>query len=530
MGIPATSGHGSRAAALREAPLASRPDGPGEQRPAEEDAVQFLDIRQPAPVGVYAQFLEIARTLSQSRDEERSAVFDRLIQSAETFVDRLRQREAEFARIMRLTEHVNRGLTLEEVLDCLYDEAKDAIPYDRIGLSLIDPARGVVVARWARSDRPLSLPKGYEAPLAGSTLQRIIETRQPRVINDLEAYLRAKPDSKSTILILREGMRSSLTCPLIVQDNPVGFVFFSSVHPGTYSNVHVGFFRQIAGQLSAIVEKSRLYGDLAQQNAMIEKQNLAMTRDLDMARLVQQALIPHHVPQLPGLEIAFDYEPVDQVGGDLLDIIPLGDGRVFFFVGDAMGHGVRAALVMSVAKAAIYSAVPADPSPVRVLSSVNKALERLFGDYFVTAACCLMDPRTRRAELALGGGEGPWHFKARTSEIVQEGSPALPLGISEATPYEAATLELDPGDALVFFTDGLIEAPNRLGKQYGDVRLKAEVLRHGPSSAAELCAGIRRDFENHCRDCTRADDLTLLVVKLVDGESHGPGGGSATTG
>jgi serine phosphatase RsbU (regulator of sigma subunit) len=311
-------------------------------------------------------------------------------------------------------------------------------------------------------------------------------------------------------------MRSSLTCPLIVQDNPVGFVFFSSARPAVYSKVHVGFFQQIAGQLSSIVEKSRLYGELAQQKAMIEKQNLAMTRDLDMAHLVQQALIPHEPPQLAGLEIAFGYEPVVQVGGDVLDIIPIADGRVLFFVGDAMGHGVRAALVMSVVKAAIYSAVPVDPRPACVLASVNRTLDRLFGDYFVTAACCLVDPRGRRAELALAGAARPWHWSAKTGEVLQEGRPALPLGIAEATEYQAAPLDLGPGDALVFFTDGLVEAPNPRGKQYGDERLKTQILRHGRSSAAELCAGIRHDWESHCQDRSREDDVTLLAVKLVE--------------
>jgi sigma-B regulation protein RsbU (phosphoserine phosphatase) len=180
-----------------------------------------------------------------------------------------------------------------------------------------------------------------------------------------------------------------------------------------------------------------------------------------------------------------------------------------------MGHGVRAALVMSVVKAALYSAVPVDPCPARVLASVNKTLERLFGDYFVTASCCLVDPRGRRAELALAGTAGPWWFKAKSGEISQEDCPALPLGIAEATEYEATPLELTPGDALVFFTDGLVEASNRRGKQYGNERFRAQVLCHGRSGAADLCAGIRGDWESYCRNHTREDDLTLLVVKLV---------------
>jgi len=450
---------------------------------------------------------------SESPQEDGPIAHGDFLESAQTLVERLRQREEEFVRLTRITEQVNRGLLLEQVLDYLYEEARNVIPYNRIGFSLIDQARGVVVARWVRSDRPVSLKAGYEAPLAGSTLQQIIETGQPRIIIDLEAYLRAKPNSKSTILIVREGMRSSLTCPLIVQGSAAGFIFFSSIHKGTYSNAHVAFFQQIAGQLGTIVEKGRLYGELAEQKAIVERQNLLMTRDLEMARQVQQALVPQVDPELGGVAIAFRYEPAIQVGGDILDILPVGDGRVLFFVGDAMGHGVRAALVMSLVKAAVYSAVPTDPRPARVLASVNKMLARLVSDSFVTAACCLLDPGRLRAELALAGHAGPLWFQANGGDVVQAGGRALPLGLAEETQYETTPLGLGAGDALVFFTDGIVEAMDPRGNQYGQQRLMAQVLGHGRSSAAELCEGIRRDLEAHCGDGTRKDDLTLLVVK-----------------
>ena len=239
-------------------------------------------------------------------------------------VARLRRREEESVRHMRITERINSGLMLDEILDSLYEEMREVIPYNRIGFALIDRQRGAVVARWARSDRPTLLHRDYDAPLAGSTLERIIETLGPRIINDLEAYLHEKPRSPSTELIVREGMRSSLTCPLIVQGKPVGFVFFSSVDKDAYSNAHVAFFQQIAGQLATIVEKGRLYSGLAEQKAVVDAQNLAMTRDLQMARQVQQNLTPRKPPRVPGLEIAFQYEPASQVGGDVLDIVPVG--------------------------------------------------------------------------------------------------------------------------------------------------------------------------------------------------------------
>ena len=442
----------------------------------------------------------------------------------EEFVDRLRQREEELATLMRITERINRGLALEEILDFLYEEMRSAIPYDRVGLALIDLQQMTVIARWARSNRTVLLESGYSARLRGSSLQQIVDTGQPRIINDLEAYLEEKPDSQSTMLIVDEGLRSSLTCPLIVQGRPVGFVFFSSTAKDTYRDVHVAFFQQIAGQLSTIVEKGRLYDELAEQKATVERQNVMMTDELEMARRVQRALIPALEPDVPGLDVAFVYEPVQQVGGDILDIIPLGDGRVLLFVADAMGHGIQAALVMSVVKAALGSAVESDPRPEKVLAEINHVVTRLFDDRFVTAACCLIDSHSRRAELALAGHSAPLWYRAGMKNVAQHNRPSLPLCISKDTEYCAAPIALGTGDVLVFSTDGIIEAFDPDGNQYGEGRLKDCLLRHADSSAGEISAAIRRDLDAHCGDRRREDDLTLLVVKCPETQDQADAG------
>ena len=142
----------------------------------------------------------------------------------------------------------------------------------------------------------------------------------------------------------------------------MGFVFLSSAEKNTYSLLHVGFFEQIAAQLTVSVEKGRLYNELAEHKEAVERQNAAMTRDLEMARSVQQALIPHGGIEIPGLDIAFRYEPAIQVGGDMLDILPLDDQKVLLFVGDATGHGVHAALIMCAVRMAVHTAVKSDPS------------------------------------------------------------------------------------------------------------------------------------------------------------------------
>lgn len=184
----------------------------------------------------------------------------------------LSTRFSELGRLLEITERINAGLMLDDVLNYLYDSFRTLIPYQRIGLALIDEGGADVCARWARADyAEKALPIGYRAPLAGSSLKDLIDSDRPRIINDLETYLAEHPDSESTRRIVSEGIRSSLTCPLTAMGKPIGFLFFSSTSPNTYRDLHVGLFRQIAGQIALAIEKSRLYQELYNLNQLKNK-------------------------------------------------------------------------------------------------------------------------------------------------------------------------------------------------------------------------------------------------------------------
>jgi signal transduction histidine kinase len=181
----------------------------------------------------------------------------------------------EFDKLSRITEKINAGLVLDEVWNFTYTSFRALIPYERIGCALIESGgeKGDIVrARWCRSEAPvIKLGKGYSALLKGSSLEKIIQTRTPRILNDLVQYSREHPHSESTRKIVEEGMRSSLTCPLVALGLPIGFIFFSSVRPNTYENLHVNIFQRIAGQLSLCTEKSRLYERLVELNDLKNK-------------------------------------------------------------------------------------------------------------------------------------------------------------------------------------------------------------------------------------------------------------------
>lgn len=186
----------------------------------------------------------------------------------------LERRYRAMQRLSQIMAQINAGLLLDEVLENIYEGFRSIIPYNRISLSLIEEDGQTVRAYWAKSDRSeVHLQEGYSTPLAESSLRTILETGQPRILNDLAAYYAQKPTSESTRLILAEGIRSSLTCPLIANGVPVGFLFFSSIYPNAYTGAHVEIFQQIAGQLSVIVEKGHLVSELAAQKQAIERQN-----------------------------------------------------------------------------------------------------------------------------------------------------------------------------------------------------------------------------------------------------------------
>lgn len=189
------------------------------------------------------------------------------------------ERTAELERLVSIAEKVSRGTLLPEVLEHVYDSLHDVIPYDRIGLALLDAERLVLRAVWSRSAaRRLEIGEGYEAPITSSSLGNVLERGEPRILNDLVAYLEAHPSSESTRRIVQEGIRSSLTLPLRVEGRPVGAVFFSSFRAGAYHEGHVRLLSGIAGHVSIAITKSRLYEDLLAAKAGLETANAELAR------------------------------------------------------------------------------------------------------------------------------------------------------------------------------------------------------------------------------------------------------------
>ncbi len=183
--------------------------------------------------------------------------------------------------VEQMLRQLNMGHGLDELLASVFDQLSGIVPYNRIAVALLEEPAHVLRLVSCRSDGDVILKTGYAARLQGSTLEPLLETGQPRIIGDLAEYLDRKPTSSSTALIAREGMRSSLTLPLLADGKPIGVIFFSSRATNTYTPDHAELLTRLASPIAIGVEKTRLIGQLQQRNQELASANSAKDHFLD---------------------------------------------------------------------------------------------------------------------------------------------------------------------------------------------------------------------------------------------------------
>jgi sigma-B regulation protein RsbU (phosphoserine phosphatase) len=233
--------------------------------------------------------------------------------------------------------------------------------------------------------------------------------------------------------------------------------------------------------------------------------------ELEVARELQEDLLPQTLPIVPGYTFAHFYRTAKEVGGDYHDVAILPDGRVDLTIGDASGHGMAAGLVMAIANATLKAAMDLDPSPERVLALLNRTLCRTGTKRtFMSVFYAVLTPETGQLEYVCAGH--PFPLIRRVDGTLEElGCGGFPLGLREPLAVEPRTAKLQPGDLLLLYTDGLAEAVDATGKEaFGYERIRAVLeLGGSPQSVHE---GMLRAFDRHTAGEPLRDDLTLLVI------------------
>jgi phosphoserine phosphatase RsbU/P len=295
--------------------------------------------------------------------------------------------------------------------------------------------------------------------------------------------------------------------PLIHKDKVLGVFDLESSELDRFNEEHVKILTPLASQVAVAIENAGLYAELRLKDAR-------MRRELTIARRVQHGLFPEESPSGPGWEASAHFRPAQELGGDLYDFYTLGDGRLALAVGDVSGKGVPAALYGAFASGTVRARAFLGQEPAEVLFRANRALRRRGVDgFFCTLSYALFDFKARRVAIASSGMPYPLHYRAKSAQCVPVEIAGLPLGAFDDSRYEEASLPLEPGDVLVFHSDGVSESHN--GKEsYGLARLR-QIVEEKALPAHDLGERILRDLALFMDGAEPSDDVTLVVVRIL---------------
>jgi PAS domain S-box-containing protein len=252
------------------------------------------------------------------------------------------------------------------------------------------------------------------------------------------------------------------------------------------------------------------------KRAMVKQQQEAQERqrieqELHVARLIQQTLLPKSVPRLPGYDVAAYYQPATEVGGDFYDFLELEDGHLGLLVGDATGHGMPAALLMATTRGMLRAGAQTSDSPSEVLERVNNSLcPDIPPNMFVTCLTAFLDSTSGQLQYANAGHDLPYLRHADgVSELRATG---MPLGIMPNMRYEQKEITLKPGESVLLYSDGLVEAHDSQHEMFGIPRMERLIGRH--PGGATLMDFLLAEMERFTgEDWEQEDDITLLTLQ-----------------
>ena len=237
-------------------------------------------------------------------------------------------------------------------------------------------------------------------------------------------------------------------------------------------------------------------------------------QELQQALEIQQSLLPKEIPQLAGFEIDGAWQPARVVGGDYFDVITLGDNKLAICIGDVVGKSVSAALLMANVQASVRAFASADLSPSALCSKVNSVLcSNIATGKFVTFFYGVLDAQRRSLWYCNAGHLFPILIRCSGQTIELRDGGAV-LGVFPEWKYEDSEIDLDAGDRLLLFTDGVTEAGLPVGEEYGEQRLAAAARSHADKSNSELKDFLLADVNRFCAS-QFCDDVTLLVISAV---------------
>jgi phosphoserine phosphatase RsbU/P len=389
--------------------------------------------------------------------------------------------------------------TLNETLEQIVSLVFEAVPADRCVIMMRDEGSEdlrVAVARLR--DR---VGEVGEIRVSRNVLDEVVIRGKSVLTSDAQH----DPRFASGTMVL-QGVRAVLAVPLGVTDKVFGIIYADSpIAEGRFTEDHLKVLTTLASVAAIRVENARLI------EARLERERLE--RELALASEIQQRFQPTAPPHVNGYELQGISFPCYEIGGDYYDFIEREDGRLVIALGDVSGKGTAAALLMSSLHAAIHAQSASHDSLVATISAVNRYLaDNIPANRFVTLFYAELDPDSGSLSF-LNAGHNPPLIVHSAGTVEQLASGGLPLGIKPDAEYREGRTQLQPGDVLCIYSDGVTEAVSPTGEEFGATRLYEVVSRNIEASAAGIRDRIESSLTKFAQGTSAADDITLVIVK-----------------
>ncbi len=443
-----------------------------------------------------------SRTFSESEQElllSVSASVAAAVQHARLFAAEQEARKTadtlrEVARVLSSSFDPN------EVLSLILRELQKVVHYHSASIMLLEQRMLRMAAFLGRDNVYTSAAHDAFTPEERSAGWQVVQTGQPLVIPD------TLQSPEWSTMPHSSHIRSWLGVPLIFKGRVLGVLNINGYEVDCFTPHDSQVALTFANQAAVALENARLY----QESVTRFEQELAI------ARQIQLNLFPRSLPTIAGLSLAARCDPARETGGDFYDVFTIRDRRLAIMVGDASGKSISGAMLMMIARATARSEATDEENPATVVRETNRGVARdIPPNAFVAFCYATIDPYRRVMVLANAGQLSPMRRRRDGSiDYIEVPYPTLPLGIIANTPYEEIDVALAPGDTLLFYTDGIIEAHNAAGELFGFERLEMLLKMYGDAPPQTFVARVMTAINVFVGTMPPHDDMTLVAVRL----------------
>ena len=421
---------------------------------------------------------------------------------------RLYTRVARQAQTLAVLNEIAREVTsildLDPLLERIAELLRRLIDYQMFSILLLNEREEVLEIRYSvRFGHPVE--SSNNVPLDRGLVGTAV--RERRLISSGDVRKDAR------YFMMNPETRSEMAVPLLYKDKVIGVLDLEHVRTNYFNEDHQRTLVTLASQIAVAIENARLYQRITLQEQKLE-------HDLDMAREVQLRLLPPKPPRKPHAEFATRFLPARTIGGDLYDFLPYDDQCMGIAMGDVSGKAAPAALYAALISGIMRAATSQALSPAAMLKQLNDSLqERKMDAQYVTMVFAVWNDEKQTLQIANAGAVQPLFCRGRQVETVQ--AEGFPLGMFKDVRYEEFTLSFRPGDSIIFFSDGIVDAVNEQEDMFGTERLMALVNSHQNDSAEEIVEAIYQDLSQFQGGVERFDDETVIVLKVLGTEGSG---------